>query len=513
MQIILARRAVGNTWSHPAALQPDAKLVVATAVTQAVPGGPRPSKISWKVRRLLPDGSLDSAFGTMGVVTVSFEADLGQGYPGDDYPKHVALTADGRIVVGGTSLGSGSNCSFGCLAKALLARFTPDGKLDPSFGSNGRVIDGSFATIDSLGIQSDGDIVVASNVGGRAPSNITLHRFRSDGTPDAGFATPRSNCGNGTLRIMRDDRIVIAVSDTHAYSDASATQGLCVIRYLPDGTLDKTFGTSGFVSLKAGNNILFGDFDVDDAGAITVSGRNAGSSFSSTNAAPFVVRLLVDGTPDSTFTETSGPLFMFTALTVDCSNRTIAAALGTSAPPYSFSVARFTSEGSVDALFTSDSSAIARTTADEQVRPTQVLVRPDGKIIVVAWGSPGTPPGGPLYIYQYRGDAPCGTASPGTVVEFYNSILDNYFITVNPARLIDIPKGTLKAGADADVTIIDPDTPWKVDPTKFASKSRNTPYAGWEVRGRAHTVIVAGEVRYTLGGIVAQPGPKAHQTT
>lgn len=81
-------------------------------------------------------------------------------------------------------------------------------------------------------------------------------------------------------------------------------------------------------------------------------------------------------------------------------------------------------------------------------------------------------------------------------------------LTINPAQLLGIPKGTLQPGADADVTLIDPETRWTIDPTKFLSKSRNTPYGGWEVRGRAHTVIVGGEVRYTLGGIVQQ-GSKA----
>jgi dihydroorotase len=79
-------------------------------------------------------------------------------------------------------------------------------------------------------------------------------------------------------------------------------------------------------------------------------------------------------------------------------------------------------------------------------------------------------------------------------------------LTVEPAKLIGIPKGTLRPGADADVTIIDPTTPWTIDPRAFHSKSRNTPYGGWEVRGRAHTVIVSGEVRYTLGGIVREAG-------
>ncbi len=77
-------------------------------------------------------------------------------------------------------------------------------------------------------------------------------------------------------------------------------------------------------------------------------------------------------------------------------------------------------------------------------------------------------------------------------------------LTINPAQLLGIPKGTLKPGADADVTLIDPAAKWTIDPAKFRSKSRNTPYGGWEVRGRAHTVIVDGEIRYTLGGIVQQ---------
>jgi dihydroorotase len=83
-------------------------------------------------------------------------------------------------------------------------------------------------------------------------------------------------------------------------------------------------------------------------------------------------------------------------------------------------------------------------------------------------------------------------------------------LTINPATLLNIPKGTLRPGADADVTIIDPEARWSIDPTLFHSRSRNTPYGGWEVRGRAHTVIVGGEVRYTLGGIVQQTGPRTH---
>jgi dihydroorotase len=80
-------------------------------------------------------------------------------------------------------------------------------------------------------------------------------------------------------------------------------------------------------------------------------------------------------------------------------------------------------------------------------------------------------------------------------------------LTCNPANLLRLgSKGTLRAGADADITIIDPETPWSIDPSQFRSKSRNSPFGGWDVRARAHTVIVGGEVRFTLGRIVHQSG-------
>jgi len=80
-------------------------------------------------------------------------------------------------------------------------------------------------------------------------------------------------------------------------------------------------------------------------------------------------------------------------------------------------------------------------------------------------------------------------------------------LTCNPARLLGLPnKGTLRAGADADVTIIDPLARWTIDPARFRSKSHNTPFGGWTVTGRAHTVIVGGELRFTRGGIIQHAG-------
>ena len=71
-------------------------------------------------------------------------------------------------------------------------------------------------------------------------------------------------------------------------------------------------------------------------------------------------------------------------------------------------------------------------------------------------------------------------------------------MTVRPARVLQLPKGTLSVGADADVTIIDPAMEWTVDPEAFASKSRNTPFAGRRLKGGAVCTIVGGRVKHRL---------------
>ncbi len=73
-------------------------------------------------------------------------------------------------------------------------------------------------------------------------------------------------------------------------------------------------------------------------------------------------------------------------------------------------------------------------------------------------------------------------------------------MSLNPARILGIDKGTLRVGADADVTIIDPKVRWTVEPAKFRSKSANTPFAGWQLTGRADVVIVGGRVKFRREG-------------
>lgn len=65
-------------------------------------------------------------------------------------------------------------------------------------------------------------------------------------------------------------------------------------------------------------------------------------------------------------------------------------------------------------------------------------------------------------------------------------------MSCQPARAFNLPGGTLAVGSPADVTVFDPAAVWTVDPAAFLSKSRNTPFAGWELRGRPVRTIVDG---------------------
>jgi dihydroorotase len=70
--------------------------------------------------------------------------------------------------------------------------------------------------------------------------------------------------------------------------------------------------------------------------------------------------------------------------------------------------------------------------------------------------------------------------------------------TENPAKLLGLDRGTLSVGAVADITLIDPDLEWTVDREASASRSRNTPFHGWTLRGRAVRTIVSGETVWAL---------------
>jgi len=69
-------------------------------------------------------------------------------------------------------------------------------------------------------------------------------------------------------------------------------------------------------------------------------------------------------------------------------------------------------------------------------------------------------------------------------------------MTSKPAQVLDIEAGTLETGRPADITLIDPEVEWTIDSARFRSKSRNCPFDGWKVQGRAVLTLVGGQTRY-----------------
>ncbi|MBW2631143.1 MAG: dihydroorotase [Deltaproteobacteria bacterium] len=104
--------------------------------------------------------------------------------------------------------------------------------------------------------------------------------------------------------------------------------------------------------------------------------------------------------------------------------------------------------------------------------------------------------------FEYAANGIIGleTSLPLSLKLVYDGILTiNQLIemmSVNPANILKIPRGSLKAGSDADITVIDMNKIWTVDTDKFRSKGRNCPFDGWELKGKAIMTIVGGDVRY-----------------
>jgi len=101
-------------------------------------------------------------------------------------------------------------------------------------------------------------------------------------------------------------------------------------------------------------------------------------------------------------------------------------------------------------------------------------------------------------------EAPCGVIGlETTVAVVWRELVEPGVLTVsqaverlatNPARVIGGDRGTLRVGAPADVTLIDPERPWTIEPERFRSKSRNCPFAGWKVNARVVAVVRGGRL-------------------
>ena len=223
-------------------------------------------QIDFALARYNPDGTLDQTFGFGGQVTTDF-------FGRSDQALDLRVQPDGHIVVCGLAP-TDPNDPFA--VDVALARYGPNGSLDPSFGNGGKVTTDFFGSEDraaSVAIQSDGKIVIAGNTYTSFSTNndFLLARYTVDGSLDQTFGlggkTTTDFFGEEDVAsdhfIQADGKIVVAGAAAGDFQSDFA-----LARYNPDGSLDQTFGASGQVTTD-----FFGKSDRASALAALADGR------------------------------------------------------------------------------------------------------------------------------------------------------------------------------------------------------------------------------------------------
>ncbi len=82
-------------------------------------------------------------------------------------------------------------------------------------------------------------------------------------------------------------------------------------------------------------------------------------------------------------------------------------------------------------------------------------------------------------------------------------------LSYNPSTIFKLPGGRVEVGAEADLTLIDPDREWVIQKEQFMSKGHNCPFDGWRVRGRVEMTWVGGELVFQLGKKSNSAGKKS----
>lgn len=273
------------------ALQPDGKILVAanTAPT-AIDNG------TLIVTRYNPNGSLDAAFGTQGLVTTRFAGGVGRS-AGIFGAIGIAVGPDSKIVAAGAQSIDGVVPTNGI--NADLVRFNGDGSLDATFGAAGTsiVTEPALYLVD-MALAPDGKIVLVGGTGGVSePDGAFITRFNANGTPDHVAFTPLAGSGstfaNRAVAVQADGKVVVGGTGV------SGGVGVGVVeRFNADGTGDSSFGTAGVVASTT--PVYYTDIFAQGDGKI-VAGGSVGQSSDDFYLNIVTNRYNANGTPDSTF--------------------------------------------------------------------------------------------------------------------------------------------------------------------------------------------------------------------
>jgi uncharacterized delta-60 repeat protein len=381
-----------HDYGYTALLQPSGNIVVVgqTSIQVTITtkhGTTTTTENVFGVVTYNPDGSLDTAFGSGGIAVCPF---AGPG-PADD--KTAALeptgaTGDDKILLAGDVNGQ--------LTKGLT-RLNPNGSLDTTFGNNGQVVT-SIGNIMAVAVTSSGQIVAdgwtESTTKSGTVSTWTIARYNPNGSLDPTFGsggevttTFNSVSAAGILIPQADGKLVVLGS--------SGPQGL-LASYNANGSLDTTFGNGGFVTgvLPAGaNNAGFHDgTNTANAGQIVVAGRVQFSSSSGVTYQAWVARYNGNGSLDTTFGNGAGYVLIGTAQTfpiakavaIQPDGKVVVVGFGTETATTA-PLARLNADGSPDTTFGNGGiieSAIGTFTGGVGGPGfSGMAIQPDGKIV------------------------------------------------------------------------------------------------------------------------------------
>ena len=272
-----------DTVGRSLAVQADGKILLA--------GYSGSTHSNFALLRYNADGSLDTGFDADGGLTTDI------GYTSNDYGTAVAVQADGRIVVAGSSNGD-----------FAVARYNGNGSLDTSFSDDGRLSTAFGAGNDEgqcLALQADGKILVAGSSNNGSDGDFAVVRYNADGSLDAGFggdgmvttAIGSAYDSVNSIALQADGKVVVAGSSWNG-----SDYDVALVRYNSDGSLDTSFSGDGLVTTDVNAVSNYGySVAVQADGKIVVAGQSykAGSPYSDSDFA--VIRYNSDGSLDTTF--------------------------------------------------------------------------------------------------------------------------------------------------------------------------------------------------------------------
>jgi uncharacterized delta-60 repeat protein len=285
-------------------------------------------------------GDLDRSFGTDGKVRTDFG--------GWDSARSVAIDSHGRIIAAGETSPSQRSIDF------AIARYRHSGRLDRSFSGNGKVVTdlGGFHLAKSVAIDSRDRIVVAGAYGRPGPfrpfNHVTLARYTPNGSLDTSF----SSDGKLTMEFgggRKDHARAVAVDSHDRIVIAGPSEGdFAVARYKWNGTLDTSFGSNGMVTTDFGDHAVARAVAIDSRDGIVAAGHTRNGSDSDFALA----RYESDGSLDASFsgngkvTTPFGLRSYVTSVAIDPHNRIVAAG-----SEGDFALARYHRDGSLDRSF------------------------------------------------------------------------------------------------------------------------------------------------------------------